>query len=131
MIRLAVTSIFVVDQQLAFDFYTSVLGFSLARDIPIGNARWLTVTAPGGPEGIELLLEPGDGPIAAPYRQALYEAGIPATAFAVDNLDAEYARLEELGVVFAGEPVDAPGGARVAAFDDTCGNFIQLFETGE
>lgn len=34
-----------------------------------------------------------------------------------------------LGVEFTGEPVDA-GGTMIAVLDDTCGNFIQLYEAG-
>ena len=53
--------------------------------------------------------------------------GIPFTGFSVDDIDAEVARLEGLGVVFTQPPVKA-GGAIMAVFDDTCGNLIQLLQ---
>ena len=57
MIRIKLTSVMVDDQSKALEFYTSVLGFVVRRDIPMGDARWLTVATPDDPAGIELLLE--------------------------------------------------------------------------
>jgi catechol 2,3-dioxygenase-like lactoylglutathione lyase family enzyme len=130
MIRIAVTSVFVDDQSKALTFYTEVLGFEKKNDIPLGGAdRWLTVASPAGPEGVELLLEPNGNPIAKTYQQALYEAGIPATTFATDDIRAEYARMTELGVVFTMEPTRS-GPVTSAVFDDTCGNLIGLTQVG-
>lgn len=127
MIRIAVTSVFVDDQAKALDFYTDVLGFQKKRDVPAGGARWLTVVSPADPDGVELLLEPNGNPIAKTYQQALYDAGIPATTFAVDDLQAEYDRLRERGVAFTSEPVTHEGVTSVV-FDDTCGNLIGLHQ---
>jgi predicted enzyme related to lactoylglutathione lyase len=83
------------------------------------------------PKGTELLLEPSERPAVNPYKDALVKDGIPAASFQVQNLDAEFARLRELGVTFTLEPMDA-GPVRMAVLDDTCGNLIQLVEmTGE
>ncbi|ATD71017.1 MULTISPECIES: VOC family protein [Gordonia] len=124
--RIALTSIFVDDQRKALDFYTDVLGFTKHLDIPLGeDAWWLTVVSPEAPEGTELLLEPAGHPAVKPYRDALVEDGIPLAQFAVDDVDAEYNRLREHGVVFTQEPTDV-GTAIVAIFDDTCGNLIQI-----
>lgn len=129
MIRIKLTSVMVDDQAKAHDFYTRVLGFALKHDIPMGGPRWLTVTTADDPDGVELLLEPTGGLAEAPgWQKALHDAGIPATAFGVDDIDAEYARLKGLGVVFRGEPITPASGPRIVAFDDTCGNFIQLFQ---
>jgi catechol 2,3-dioxygenase-like lactoylglutathione lyase family enzyme len=49
----------VENQDTALHFYTTVLGFVKAKTCPLGPTfRWLTVTAPEGAEGVELLLEP-------------------------------------------------------------------------
>ncbi|MEK1887610.1 MAG: VOC family protein [Phyllobacterium sp.] len=125
--RIWVTSVLVDDQSKAMDFYTRVLGFTLKHDVPMGEHRWLTVVSPQDPEGTELLLEPSEHPAVKPFKAALVEDGIPATSFKVDNVDAEYHRLRSLGVAFAREPMDA-GPVRMAVFDDTCGNLIQLVE---
>ncbi|MEV4188360.1 VOC family protein [Streptosporangium canum] len=129
MIKIAVASVFVEDQSKALAFYTEVLGFEKRQDIPLGDARWLTVASPAGPDGVELLLEPNGNPIAKTYQQGLFEAGIPATTFAADDIHAEYARMTRLGVVFTGEPVQA-GPVTSAMFDDTCGNLIGLHQVG-
>ena len=108
-------------------FYTDVLGFTKHRDIPLGNDSWLTVVSPDSPDGPELLLEPAHHPAVKPYRDALVEDGIPLAQFAVDDLEAEHARLTGHGVEFTQPPTDI-GTAVVAVFDDTCGNLIQLVE---
>ena len=125
--RIYVTSVFVDDQDKAEKFYTQVLGFRVKHNIPMGTNRWLTVVSGEDPGGTELLLEPSDHPAVKPYKQALVTDGIPAHSFQVDDLDAERARLGDLGVVFSVEPLDA-GPVRMAVFDDTCGNLIQLIE---
>ncbi|MBY5696169.1 VOC family protein [Rhizobium leguminosarum] len=125
--RIYVTSVLVDDQQKALDFYTKILGFVPKHDVPIGDDRWLTVVSKENPAGTELLLEPSGHPAAKPYKSALVADGIPATSFQVDDLDAEYQRLRDLGVRFTAEPMDA-GTVRMAVFDDTCGNLIQIIE---
>lgn len=125
--RIYVTSVFVDDQDKAERFYCDILGFKVKNDVPVGEHRWLTVVSGERPEGTELLLEPSDHPAVGPYRKALVADGIPAHSFQVDDLDAECKRLSERGVVFARQPTDA-GPVRMAVFDDTCGNLIQLIE---
>ena len=128
--KIYVTSIFVDDQDKAQKFYTDVLGFSVKNNIPLGENRWLTVVSSEDPDGTELLLEPSGHPAVRPYKEALFFDGIPAHSFQVEDLDAERKRLGELGVRFAVEPMDA-GPVRMAVFDDTCGNLIQLIEMVE
>lgn len=127
--RIHITSVLVDDQAKALAFYTEKLGFEKKVDIPVGSDRWLTVVSPEGAEGVELLLEPINNP-AAPARdwqKALYEAGIPATSFASDDIANEVGRLKERGVVFTREPT-THGDVTTAVFDDTCGNLIMLVQ---
>ena len=49
--RICVTSVFVDDQDKALRFYTEVLGFVKKNEIPLGEARWLTVVSPEQPDG--------------------------------------------------------------------------------
>jgi catechol 2,3-dioxygenase-like lactoylglutathione lyase family enzyme len=124
-VRINITNVFVDDQATALAFYTDVLGFVKKHDIPLGAASWLTVVSPDDPDGTELLLEPSDHRAVGPYKQALFEDGIPAAQFAVDDVQSEYERLSARGVRFTHEPFDA-GDVMAAVFDDTCGNLIQI-----
>ena len=125
-IRLA--SITVQDQQKALDFYTDKLGFQKKEDMPMGpQFRWLTVTSPEGAQGVELVLEPLGFEPAKVYQKALFEAGIPATAFMTHDIAAEAARLKAAGVVFRGEVQDM-GPIKFVMFEDTCGNLINLVQ---
>ncbi len=128
--RIYVTSVFVDDQEKALAFYTDVLGFTKKLDIPLGEARWLTLVAPEDPEGTQLLLEPDGHPAVGPYKSGLVADGIPATSFAVADVHAEFDRLAGLGVRFTQEPLEA-GGVTMAVFDDTCGNLIQIVRLPE
>ena len=126
--RIVVTSVLVEDQEKALSFYTEVLGFQKKSDVPVGEFRWLTVVSPEEPDGVELLLEPSDHPAVKPFKQALVEDGIPFTSFGVEDVEAEHARLEGLGVKFT-QPPTAFGDVTTAVFDDTCGNLIQIAQT--
>ncbi len=126
--RVKISSIFVDDQQKALDFYTDILGFKKSQDIPVGEFRWITVASPDG-VGAELSLEPNANPASKTYQAALFEQGIPATGFEVDDLESEFRRLSDLGVVFTTEPTKA-GEVTLAIFVDTCGNLIQIYQLG-
>src|SRR5690606_23901714 len=101
--------------------------FEPHTEIPLGEARWLTLTAPADRDGMQLSLEPDSHPAVAPFKAAMVADGIPFTSFAVDDLAAETARLKALGVRFTQEPL-AMGPVTTAVIDDTCGNLIQLVE---
>ncbi len=124
--RIKLNGIYVDDQQKALDFYTNVLGFKKSQDIPVGEFRWISVVSPEG-GGAELSLEPNANPIAKTYQEALFEKGIPITAFEVDDLESEFRKLSDLGVAFTTEPTDA-GDVTLAVFVDTCGNLIQIYQ---
>ncbi|PKW07210.1 hypothetical protein SAMN05428944_5724 [Streptomyces sp. 1222.5] len=123
------TNVYVDDVARAHAFYTDVLGFETRVHMDLGNdTLFVTVGAPQGAQpDLQLLLEPGQGPVAEPYRRAVYEAGLPCIVFSVDDLAAEYARLTGLGVRFAHEPQEQ-GPVLAAVLDDTVGNLVQLVQ---
>jgi catechol 2,3-dioxygenase-like lactoylglutathione lyase family enzyme len=123
--KIRLTSIFVDDQDKALRFYTEVLGFEKAHDVPVGEYRWLTVVAPDDADGTQLLLEPDAHPAVKPFKDALLSDGIPFNSFAVEDVHAEHERLSALGVHFTQAPVDL-GTAMTAVFEDTCGNLIAI-----
>lgn len=125
--RVKLSSVLVDDQEKALKFYTEVLGFVKKYDIPVGEFRWLTVVSPDDPDGTEVVLEPNQNPAARTYQQALFQQGIPLTAFLVDDIHGEYERMKNLGVTFSQEPTEA-GPVTIAIFEDTCGNLIQVYQ---
>lgn len=127
MIKIALTGIYVTDQEKALAFYTDVLRFTKKVDVPFGDARWLTVVSPADPDGVQLLLEPGDSTIAREYQRAMMDAGIPMNSLAADDIHAEYERLRDLGVRFIMEPTK-DGPVTYTVFDDTCGNLMGLYQ---
>ncbi len=127
--RIKLTSVSIDNYDKALKFYSEVLGLVKKRDIPLGNgARWLTVVSPEDPDGTELLLEPNaDYPAMKALKESLVKDGIPFTAFQVDDIQKDYARLRKLGVEFAMEPTNM-GPTTAAVFNDTCGNLIQIYQ---
>lgn len=126
--KISLVSISVGDQESALAFYTDKLGFVKKHDIPMGDVSWLTVVSPEDPDGPELVLEPNAGyPAMKALKDALFKDGIPFTAFAVDDVDSEHARLRDLGVRFTKDPVESDG-YKFAVFDDTCGNLVQIYQ---
>ncbi|MCB0630395.1 MAG: VOC family protein [Saprospiraceae bacterium] len=125
--KIKLTSVMVRDQEEALQFYTKVLGFIKKTEVPMGEHKWLTVVSPEAPDEVELVLEPLGFAPAATFQKALYEAGIPWTAFNVEDIEAEYKRMLELGVTFSMPPTQM-GPVTIAVFDDTCGNNIQLMQ---
>ena len=128
--RINLLGLMVSDQAKAHDFYTEKLGFTVKHDIPMGEHRWLTMVSPEEPDGAELSLEPDVHPAAQTFMKAMGEDGIPFTSFEVEDINAEHARLESLGVRFTQPPVDY-GTVITAVLDDTCGNLIQIMQTKE
>ncbi len=128
--RVTLISIPVRDQEKALKFYTEKLGFVKKLDVPLNEtSRCLTVVPKEEQDGTQILLEPAPNHFEPSkiYQDALMEAGIPYTQFDVDNVQEEYERLTKLGVAFSVKPT-AMGTVKIAVFNDTCGNNIQLVE---
>ena len=127
--KIKLASVPIDDYDKAIKFYTERMGFQLKRDIPLGDgARWITVVSPEEPNGTELLLEPNSGyPAMKALKESLVKDGIPYTAFEVNNIQAEYERMRNLGVQFRMEPTNM-GMTTAAILEDTCGNLIQIYQ---
>jgi 4-hydroxyphenylpyruvate dioxygenase-like putative hemolysin len=85
------------------------------------------VTSPEGAHGVELVLEPMGFPPARVFQRALFEAGIPTTAFITKDIATEYDKLKQRGVKFRSEP-KTMGPITMVLFEDTCGNLINLVQ---
>lgn len=128
--KVSVISIPVQNQEKALRFYTDKLGFVKKVDIPLSeDSRWLTVVSKEEQDGPEILLEPSPTHFepAKVYQKALFDAGIPYTQFNSENVQQEYERLVNSGIEFSVKPTEM-GTVKIAVFDDTCGNNIQIVE---
>lgn len=128
--KIKIISIPVTDQEKALQFYTEKLGFIKKIDVPLSEGnRWLTVVSQEERDGAEILLEPSPNHFepAKIYQKALFEAGIPYTQFNSADVQKDYERLLTLGVAFSVPPTEM-GTVKIAVFDDTCGNNIQIVQ---
>ncbi|NHE56605.1 VOC family protein [Cyclobacterium plantarum] len=128
--KVKVIGIPVHDQEKALKFYTEKLGFLKKIDIPLSEGnRWLTVVSKDEQDGAEILLEPSPNHFepAKVYQKALFDAGIPYTQFNSEDVQQEYDRLSNLGVEFSMKPTEM-GTVKIAVFNDTCGNNIQIVQ---
>lgn len=121
------TTLYVNDQEKALQFYTNVMGFQKKADFSNGPYRWLTVSSPDDPDGVELILESNTNPSAKAFQGAQYGQQQRAAQFLVKDVQAEHDRMAAKGVKFT-TPVSKTQGAVIAVLDDTCGNLIQLVQ---
>ena len=126
------SSIFVLDQDQALDFYVGKLGFEISADVDMGNMRWLTVSLPGD-EARHLLLEkPGppamDDATAEQARELLTKGGTGlAFVLSTDDCRRTYDELVAKGVEFTSEPVEASYGVD-CGLRDPFGNHIRIVQ---
>ena len=123
--RIKVTGVYVDDQEKALRFYTEVLGFAKKTDVSNGPYRWLTVSSPEDPDGIELQLALNDNPAARAYQQAMFQQGQPAVMLFTNDIEGDYERVKARGAEFTMPPT-AVTGSTIAKLKDTCGNLLQI-----
>ncbi len=123
--KIAMTSVSVIDPIAAFKFYTETLGFVEKLYMP--EMFLAIVVSPEDKDGTTLLLEPRGGLGSDKFFEGIYNEGVPVIIFGTDDVQAEYERLKALGVVFKQEPTKTDWGTQ-AIFDDTCGNYIQIYQ---
>ncbi len=123
------SSLFVLDQDQALDFYVGVLGLEVAVDADLGFMRWLTVRVPG--DDREILLErpgaPAHDPATADQVRSLVSKGAGGgwIGFTSDDVDALHADLVAQGVEITQPPTDMPYG-RDMGLRDPFGNALRV-----
>jgi len=127
---LAISQIYVLDQQQALDFYVGKLGLKVVEDSDLGFMRWLTVGVPGD-DGRRILLEkPGqpvmDDKTAAQVRDLVTKGRAGGHLFFVtDDCRKTYGELRAKGVEFTEEPTERPYGID-CGLRDPFGNHIRF-----
>jgi catechol 2,3-dioxygenase-like lactoylglutathione lyase family enzyme len=126
------SSIYVLDQDEALDFYVGKLGLEVNTDQDLGFMRWLTVSLPGQPEREILLETPGppahDEATAQQVREAVTKgAGGGWIGFNTDDCRATYEELLAKGVEFTQEPTEHSYGVD-CGLRDPFGNAIRIVQ---
>jgi catechol 2,3-dioxygenase-like lactoylglutathione lyase family enzyme len=129
------SSIFVLDQDEALDFYVGKLGFEVAADYDLGFMRWLTINVPGDPERHILLEKPGvpamSDEVAAQVRDLLTKGALGlGFILTTDDCKKTYEILKERGVEFVDEPTEQPYGID-CGFRDPFGNNHRLTQLAD
>jgi catechol 2,3-dioxygenase-like lactoylglutathione lyase family enzyme len=130
--KLKVTSIKVLDQDEALDFYVNKLGLEVAQDFKQGPVRWLTVRVPGDPDTEIYLEEPGppayDGATADQLRALITKGAVGWIAFETEDARGLYETLVARGVTdFTQEPTDHFYGTDMG-IRDPFGNAIRILQ---
>jgi catechol 2,3-dioxygenase-like lactoylglutathione lyase family enzyme len=128
------STVWVLDQEAALEFYTRVLGFEVRTDATLDSFRWLTVGPPAQP-GFELILaDPGppmlDAESAEQIRAMVAKGALGAGVLATDDCQATYEELKARGVTFLTEPTERHYGIE-ATFRDNSGNWFSLTQRSE
>jgi catechol 2,3-dioxygenase-like lactoylglutathione lyase family enzyme len=134
--KLSHTSLFVTDQDKAYDFYVNKLGFKVNTDAKMENGfRWLTVNPPDQPD-LEIVLFPvgGTNGFDEDVNKALnflLEKGVMgAGAMYTADCRATYEELKGKGVTFKSEPKEQFYGIE-AIITDGCGNWFSMTQPKE
>jgi catechol 2,3-dioxygenase-like lactoylglutathione lyase family enzyme len=124
--KIAAIAIVVRDYDEAKDYYSSVLGFEVVEDTPLGNGkRWVLVKPPGASQ-THLLLAQASTPEQL-TRVGNQTGGRVFLFLHTDDFQRDYEAFRARGVQFRRSPSKEPYGT-VAVFQDLYGNLWDLIE---
>ncbi len=128
--RLSHTTVYVLDQDAAKDFYVNKLGFEVVMDESMGNGfRWLTVK-PKGQSEVQIILMKVDGPniqpdVAVTLRDLLTRGKLGGGVLQTADCRKTYEELKAKGVEFSSPPKDQFYGVETIMKDNS-GNWFSL-----
>lgn len=124
MPRLATVSYLVREYDEAIQYFTRVLGFTLAEDTPLGAGKRWVIVAPSNDSGASLLLARASTPDQE--RMIGRQTGGRVFLFLhTRDFAADYESMKSRGVRFLEQPRLEPYGT-VAVFEDLYGNMWDL-----
>jgi len=126
---LAISSIYVLDQDKALDFYVGKLGLEVNTDQDLGFMRWLTVNVPGDSHQV-LLEKPGPPALDVKTAEKVRELVSKGASgghlfFTTTDCRKTYNELRAKGVEFTEEPTERPYGID-CGLRDPFGNHIRF-----
>ncbi|MEZ5244334.1 MAG: VOC family protein [Acidimicrobiales bacterium] len=124
------SSLFVLDQDQALEFYTGTLGFDVVTDLDLGFMRWLTVCVPNDPAREILLEKPGPPAMSPDTAEAVGEllskgAMSGWLSITTDDARGTFETLKGRGVDITDEPSEKPYGIDFG-IRDPFGNAIRI-----
>lgn len=127
---LAISQIYVLDQDEALDFYVGKLGMEVNTDVDLGFMRWLTINVPGQPDRTIMLERPGppslDAATAEQVREMITKGATGGwVIFHTDDCRKTYEDLLAKGVEFTEEPTERDYGID-CGFRDPFGNRLRM-----
>ncbi len=130
--KLSHTTVYVLDQDRAKDFYLNKLGFECRDDARMGDFRWLTVGPKAQPDVRIVLMKVAPTPMMTEEQTAqlrsLVAAGVLGGGVLVtDDLKRDYEELRAKGVEFPQPPAQQPWGFAAVMKDDS-GNYYSIGE---
>ena len=134
--RLSHVTVWVLDQDAAYDFYVNKLGFQVHTDAKMDNGfRWLTVSPKGQPD-LEIALMPTvagpmiDEETAATLRGLIGKGVLGGGVFETADCHKTYDELKAKGVEFKQPPVERFYGIE-ALLKDNSGNWFSMTQRKE
>ncbi|PWJ26490.1 catechol 2,3-dioxygenase-like lactoylglutathione lyase family enzyme [Branchiibius hedensis] len=132
-ITISSINVWVHDQEVALDFWTTKVGFELRSDWSFPEMpgfRWLTVGPKDQPDIEIVLMSIPGAPVFTDEQHDLVEkamsTGLIGAVFLVtDDVRRDYAELSAKGVEFYEKPEERPYGID-CGFRDPSGNMIRL-----
>lgn len=130
--KLSHATLYVRDQDKAYDVYVNKLGFHVKTDMKMDNGfRWLTVAPPAQPDIEIVLAEPNPPmfePVLGKHVRALLDANaMGGGVWETDNAQKTYEELKAKGIQFTKPPTQEFYGIE-ALFQDGCGNWFSRTE---
>ena len=133
MLRISTVNLWVHDQEVALEFWTSKVGFELRADVSypeLGGFRWLTIGPPDQSQVELVLMAVPEPPVLTEAQSELVRAsmsqGLAGPVFLVtDDVNRDYQLLTSRGVEFTEPPERRPFGID-AGFRDPSGNQVRL-----
>jgi catechol 2,3-dioxygenase-like lactoylglutathione lyase family enzyme len=130
------STVYVIDQEEALEFYRDKLGFEVRTDMPMtDDLRWLTLSPKGQPDLEIVLMQIASGPAlsaeTAEEMKALVRKGaLGIGVFETDDIYGDHERLSKLGVEFVSPPREQFYGIE-AIVKDNSGNWFSLTQRQE